>query len=452
MRKLILLVCLCCACVVSAQTVTQRQRQQALSKATEFCRLLAAYSSGGEKCLTNDALIYDLCSSQNISTYDDLDGNCDNLLVSYLFTILRDYDNKLPMSFSPLEIEDVFGIPEIKYTSMNVSGEAFKAVIVGYKDTFITLASTQTMQTLGITTNRKIIYSCKEDKIVSFSTGSSPYILYNKVIKAYAAEEFPAVYYFADKVLAVKRCDFSLKKTAGSIAEIAALRELNLEAIEKYASFQGSNSTFPPGYLEYVKGYIHTTRQNFKEAARYFSLSAAKDFASANVLLGLIYGHPDCGLQNREKAERYFKIAMQSDDVLASGMSAYWYYIVSRSNPELVPLSSRKQLELLKFASERKFAPAYLPLSALYESLGKPDSSAIWSEDAAFAGSGVGYARVGKYLLQCDQKYHATGLKYLKKALERDVDTELQKLKDEIGIVFAFPKNKAEVRELLRRY
>lgn len=429
---------------VYSQNVTDEQRGKALSIASQFCNLLAQYSSFGDQYIDNDAKIFDLCTSQNITAYNDLEGEKEDLLVSYLFTILGKYDNKLEMTFSSLKIEQSFGIPVFDIKT-SITGD-LSCDIVDYSDIYIVMNTKQTIGALDKEIERKIIYSCNENKIIAFIVKDSPFISLQKAFKAFSVKDYESVFLFVDKVLSHKRFDHLAKNDASSVALVSAVLSDNLERIKKY------DTHVNVGTYNYMIGFMYVKHNKSQEALPYFEKAASAGYENAYYVLGINYAMPDVDFRDVKKATVYFEKGMNSKDKDVVSASAYYYGIMGLNCPDDFSLSDNQIIAYFQKAADNGFEPSFLPLSIMYEEIGEKDAAAIWDEKAANAGSNIAKARLGLYLLSSsDMNLRSEGLRCLREASYTDVDTELDQLATSTGLEPVFPKSTNQVKQLIKK-
>ncbi len=427
-----------------SQNVTDEQRGKALSMASQFCNLLAQYSSFGDQYIDNDAKIFDLCTSQNITAYNDLEGEKEDLLVSYLFTILGKYDNKLEMTFTPLKIEQSFGIPVFDIKT-SITGD-FSCDIVDYSDIYIVMNTMQTIGALDKEIERKIIYSCNENKIIAFIVKDSPFISMQKAFKAFSVKDYESVFLFVDKVLSHKRFEHSSKKSASTIACISAAISDNLERIKEYGTHVNAAD------YNYMIGTMYAKRDKQKEALHYFEMAASAGYEHAYYVLGISYAMSDTDFRDVKKAAVYLEKGMNSKDKDVISVSSYYYGIMGLNFTDDFPLSDNQIIAYFQRAADNGFEPSFLPLSIMYEKIGEKDAAAIWDEKAANAGSNIGKARLGLYLLSSsDMNLRSEGLRCLREAAYTDIDAELDQLATNTGLEPVFPKSTNQVKQLIKK-
>lgn len=431
--------------VIYAQNVTDKQRSEALSVATKFCDLLAQYSSNGEQFLNNDSKIFDLCTSQNITAYNDLDGNNEDLLVSYLFTILGKYDNKLGMSFTPLKIDESFGIPVFKEKLVS-SGRSIQEV-VEYSDIYIIMSTKQIINTLGKQIDRKIIYSCNENKVIAFIISDSPFVSFQKALKAFAFKDYDSVPVFVDKVLSHERIDPSMKNQASTIALKSAYDFKSLEKVRKYVT----QANMP--MYNFLRGRIYHSQKNMKDALTYYELAAAGGYDNANNVLGNLYLTKGTAYYDIKKAKEYLEQGMKSKNELVVSMCSYTYGANALLLPTEFSLSDIQIIPYFERSAKSGYLRSFLPLSILYENVGDKPSASIWDEKSADAGSNIGKARYGYYLLSSSNNDLRTkGLTYLREASTAELDQELTLLWLETGLKPLFPKSADQIKQLIKKY
>lgn len=430
--------------VTYSQNVTEEQRGKALSMASQFCNLLVQYSSFGDQYINNDAKIFNLCTSQNITVYNDLDGDKEDLLVSYLFTILGEYDNKLNMTFTPPKIEQSFGVPLFDIKTSITGG--FSCDVVDYSDIYIVINTKQTIGALNKEIERKIIYSCNENKIIAFITKESPFILLQKAFKAFSVKDYESVFLFVDKVLSHKRFDHLAKNDAVTVAFLSAVLSDNLERIKKYGTQTNA------ALYNYMIGVMYANHNKHKESLTYFEMAASAGYEHAYYVLGLGYAVSDTDFRDVKKATVYLEKGMNSKDKDVISASSYYYGIMGLNFPDDFPLSDNQIVAYFQKAADNRFEPSFLPLSIMYEKIGEKDAAAIWDEKAANAGSNIGKARLGLYLLSSsDMNLHSEGLRCLHEAAYADIDAELDQFITNTGLEPVFPKSKNQVEQLIKK-
>lgn len=445
MKHLIILLFLLASSATEAQTITGMQREKALETATRFCGLLSQYSSTKGAHVSNDSKIFELCSNKNISTYNDLDGNNEDLLVSYLFSILGKHGCNLDMTFSEPVIEECFGLPLFhiyedldSYTNIELAD---------YSDIYIIINTTQNIGTLNKSIGRKIIYSCNEDKILSFTTDDSPFINLQKTFKAFSKKDYGSVYGFVDNILSHKRFDNSKKQSAATIAVLSALLSGNIVQAERYEGH------VEKGFYNYSLGNLCHTQGKYIESMRYFEKAAYAGCELAYPMLGILHAFEETGLRNPAKAKEFLNKGIRSEDASAARLSEFYYALMGLNNPKDFYLSKTQIISYMKSAAEKEFQPAYIPLSILYEEKGDPESAAIWDEKAADAGSRIGLARFGKYLLSsADDETRRKLCDYIRGIDFSGLESELDLLGKNTGLQPSFPENEEQIKILISKY
>lgn len=434
---------------ILAQEITALQRQRALDKAARFCELLSQYSSGGENYLENDGKIFELCTSEKISTYDDIEGNKEDILVTYLFNILGNYHNKLQMTFSKPEIEEVFGIPVFDFhTTTNPLQD--EREVAEFNDVYIIVKTQQTMPSISKSTSRKIIYSLNEDKIIAFTNADSPFINLQKAFIAFASYDYNSVINNVDKVLAVKRIDYAMKYEAYLVALMSALFQNDIEKIKKYGSHLDKGI-----YSGYV-GLWYYANGNYSDAISHLEMADYETNEHFLFVLGVAYSMPSSMPSSKHditKSKYYFEKGIKAKDPDVVRQSAYFYAVLAL-NDSSFGVGKDKIITMLTKAAELDYQPAYLPLSILYEEKQDFEESAVWSYSAAMCGSNIGKAMAGKYFLEnfTDEKRRKIGLDCLKEAASSDIDAELNALVSNCGLLPKFPRDKTDLLKVLSKY
>lgn len=430
-----------------AQEVTDAQRRKALDMASEFCNLLSQFSSGKSAFLGNDERIFNLCSSPKITAYDDIVGNKEDILATYLINITHDYHNDLPMVFSKPVEETSFALPEFGY-GYGDDTYGFKLGIAGYVDTYIIVSFTQTIPSLNKTTARKLIYSCNEDKIISFGNGDSPFVSYNKALQALANKDYESALVFVEKALKHGRYDGHL--SCYTFAAIISNFLGDYDRIIAYASKIRERKL-----ASFMLGSAYLRKNDFVNAVKYMEEAARLGYENAYFMLGIAYYHPESGHVNIQRSKEYFLKAINSQDVTVKAMSAYLYSIIALADQQRIQLDMKSIIGYLKMAGECGYVLAYLPLAVLYEKEGDLFESAYWSLLAVDeTGSHLAMAMLGKYYLSSSKKETVKeGIDLLKRSVEYDtIDKELVALGEQCGLVPMFPKSNDDVKHLLQKY
>lgn len=212
MKKFILLF-LAFIPLLSMGQVTEMQKQEALSTASKFCSLLAQFSNGGITYLGNDQKIFALCSTSHMSTYDDINSQKEVMLNAYLALITKKYKNHLKMTFSTPQFKEAYALPKIQLAtryhspSGDMGGVGLDFDRIGYDDIYIVFYIEHKIGTLNKVTNRQLVYSVKEKKILSFSVGNSPFILLCKALDLYKEKKYAQALECCDKAIANERFD-----------------------------------------------------------------------------------------------------------------------------------------------------------------------------------------------------------------------------------------------------
>lgn len=447
--KNILTILLLCGCLVThSQEITEAQRTKALAMASQFCELLAQYSSNGDQYVDNDAKIFALCTSQNITAYNDLEGNKEDLLVSYLFTILGKYNNKLEMSFSRPQIEQISGLPMLEVTSLDISGNrSFE--VNDFADRYIILGVKQTIASLSKTIDRKIIYSCKEDKIIAFTKDDSPFLTLCKAVEAFSKADYASVFRLVDEVLNHKRFDAFPKEQALLFAMMSAMFSEDLMRLKKY----GSRTKDYIAFYNYATGLIYIKQGKTNIALPYLETAVSKGYPFGCGFIACQYLILGTDYRNVQKAKFYFKKGLESNDRYEYGYTACFYAIMGLALPDEMGLTEDQITAYFKEAANNDYPVAYLPLSVLYEQAGKKADAAVWDKKAAKLGSNLGKARFGNFLLSSsDASLRAEGLRYLREAALSDIDSELEDLGKLTGLIPIFPQSLNQVKQLISKY
>lgn len=445
--KIVLLIFAIATCHAKAQNVTDSQRQNAVNTATRFCELLSQFSSGKGQYLSNDELIIKLCSSSKISAYDDIVEDREDILATYLINITHDYCNDLPMTFTKPVVESVFGLPEFArlYKGYNLQLE-----ISDYSDIYIIMSCTQRIPSLNKSTIRKIIYSCSEDKIISFSNSNSPFISAQKGIIAYTQHDYETALIHLDAAIKSRRFDY--KETCYSLATGCCFLLNDTERLIYYSSKLKNQ-----GYANYINGVIFIRNGDYLNGIQHYEKALKYGYEDAYYVLGIIYSSTEMGHLNVSKAKEYFMKAINSNERNVKSSGAYFYSIMALNGPQEMKLSRAQLIEYMKIASENGYVMAYIPLAILYEQDNDIFNAAIWASCAVEdcpAHAAVARAMLGRFYLTSSQAETVSkGIELLKKALElNSIDNELDAIAEQTGLEPKFPTSNEDVKQLLQKY
>lgn len=457
MRKLVVLLCICFLSMEAKSQVTESQKQEALAAASQFCNLLSQFSNGGTQYLGNDQKIFALCSSRNISAFDDIQQNKEVLLSSYLSLITKTYRNKIQFNFSQPTYSDGFKIPEfgvsvvhvINNNEIGIATGSHETVldINGYTDIYIVINVDQTIPKLGKTTKRKIIYSINSKRIISFSNNHSPYLLMQKGLVEISNKNYNQSISFFKQAIAYPR--FTDKQTCYAGMAWAESILGNVDAvIECYEKMDWPQKR---GAIALMKASKAAKEEDYEGVFKYSRIAADEGIEYAYYMLGLCYGSgiEDVCEQNEELAKFYYKKAANSKtDVVARTLGSY--YLCCAADDGEIELSDEEYLAYALVCVKEGYTRIYLHLYQHYNDLKQYDECYNWATSAAKLGDRNGMALAGFYAIFA-KKNNKEGIEWLRKSIDgKLLETSKKELEDTEGIAYLELSSTEEVRELIR--
>lgn len=456
MKKFIFIILLMVSSMVNAQ-LTEIQKQEALSAASQFCNLLSQFSNGGTQYIGNDQRIFALCSSRNISAYDDIVDNKEVLLSSYLSLITKSYRNEIQFEFSQPEYSDYYKIPEFNTSIVPVmisnnqgfvtnEFDAFLG-IAKYTDTFVIINVTQSIPKLGKKTQRKLIYSVGTHKIISFSNTQSPYLLMKKGLGELSNKNYQSGINYLKQTLSYPR--FSDKQICyGGIAFGEVLLGNIDGAIEYYELID-----FPQkrGVIAIMKAIKASKIEDYETVFMNCKIAADEGIEEAYYMLGLFYssGIDDVCEQNEELAIYYYKKAANSKtDVVARTLGSY-NLCVSADMGE-INVSNEEYLQYAMSCAKEGYTKIYLHLYKYYYKLKRYDQCYHWALEAAKKGDRNGMALAGFYAIFSSNNKRE-GIEWLNKSIEgKSLEVLKEELAEDEGIFYDEFSSTEDVKELIR--
>ena len=435
MKKVAILLLVLCPSFLWGQ-VTEQQKQEALNKAKEFCSLLEQYSNGGTSALSYDQKIFNLCSSRNISTYDDISSNKEIILSSYLSLITKLYKNNLKSADWLMQ----------NGTSSTEAAQFLTLQNISYSDIYIIVKATHRIPHKNITTTRNIIYSTAENKIISFSNNDSPYIMYGKGLQAFAEKKYhEAAIYFENAANAPR---FDKKTECLCIAALsygyAGEKEAILNLIDKFDN---------PGYKYHYLAAIASEQNDYAKASTYLEEAIKKDYfgkAEAQIFLAHIYAFGYGGVTNKKRALELLKDAWENGKNPKAAYNIFMFGFASINSKEAgwpdvgIDVSDVEMGNCLLQSANAGYVPAYVHVAYFYWANNEFDNALYWARKSAELGNALAMALLGKILIE--QKSDNSGIDWLKKAIQgNSLELELADMQRNIFSVYAWPSSKDDV-------
>ena len=442
---------------VNAQ-VTESQKKEALSAASQFCSLLSQFSNGGVQYIGNDQKIFALCSSRNISAFDDIQENKEVLLSSYLSLITKKYKNNVQFKFSQPVYFESFRIPDFSMQIVHAiqnnglggtpAGFDVQLRVNEYTDVYIIINVTQTIPTLGKTTMRKLIYSVNSHKIISFSNNQSPYLLMQKGLVEMSNKNFKESINYFRQAISYPRFNDKQACYAGMVIAEAYLGNIDaaIDWLEK------SDIPIKRGFIAYFKGSKALGEEDYKTAYDFYKIAADEGVEYAYYALGLFYGSDffeGVCEQNEELAKFYLKKAANSKtDVIVRTLGSYWLCCLADDGE--IKVSEEEYQTYALICVKEGYKQIYLHLYQHYNMLKQYDQCYHWASIAAKNGDRNGMALAGFYAIFA-KKDRREGVDWLKKSIDgKTLEKSKQELEEDEGSAYLELSSTEEVKELIR--
>lgn len=473
MKHLLLLLLSCIPVFTSAQVLTDVQKQEALQCATKFCNLLARFSNG-ERTLNTQ--INALCSGADCSAYDDIKTNKEVTLRNYLMAIQQKYPKKLQMQISQPTFSDCEIFRDYDFSlSTNygtLTGSQYQMSVlptIEHNDLLniiIVFNVKQHYPSLGLSTERKLIYSQKSGKITSFVCKNSPFLSYTKGLDAFAQQQYIEAIAYFDEAINNGGKKFAGKNDCFTGGYIASVLLLDFKRALKYANLLGDI-----GYILNCKGQIalqegrltdsyHCYKQLENELSQ--GTKSLYPISSVYYMLGVFHMMPktEFPYYDSSKSASYLKkcVVENSDN---SVEAAYILYIAwighqqdSAGGIAEKDMTYSEVLSFLRMAANKNYPPAFLPLAIAEHFDVKNIKEAVkWYEKSAKAGNNKAMALLGKVLVtEPEYLYRKNeGIEWLKKSLEGNgLELSINEFGKNIGRNI-WPDSREAVMQLLKQ-
>lgn len=361
MKKFILLF-LAFIPLLSMGQVTEMQKQEALSTASKFCSLLAQFSNGGITYLGNDQKIFALCSTSHMSTYDDINSQKEVMLNAYLALITKKYKNHLKMTFSTPQFKEAYALPKIQLAtryhspSGDMGGVGLDFDRIGYDDIYIVFYIEHKIGTLNKVTNRQLVYSVKEKKILSFSVGNSPFILLCKALDLYKEKKYAQALECCDKAIANER--FDKKTNCAGLGIMCCIQTQDYDKMYKYTPYMENQRSNWEHYVEVLKAL---SKEDIETAIRHLLIIANSDFPTrydAQALLGYLYYRKEG--KDLTKALYWYRKAIKE----GSANAGYWLFLDYMANDDL-DIDDEEINNAVEISAKRGLIPAFYEVAVL---------------------------------------------------------------------------------------
>lgn len=400
MKKLVALILVFFPMYMLGQTTDAKD--EALSAVSKFCTLLSQYSNGGTTYLNNDRKIFDLCSSQKISTFDDIKSNKEVMLNSYLSLITRQYKNHLKMSFSQPQFVEALTIPTVQLIKKYQNFEGGLALasqdlkVDGNLDVYILIDVEQTIPSLGIQTKRKFIYSVVEHKLLAFIVGNSPFIMMCNAIKAYSENNLGKALNYCDKALANER--FDKKSACAGLAMGCCVKMNNYRECYKYTPYLGEQKEI---YNTLVDCMLAIESKDMNKAfgcLQILAESKVANYSDCQALLANFYANGYGCTRNRQKALDWYRSANKEGSAIAGYM--FWIdfrYVVDKDDENL-DFKEGEIYNFIKTSAERGCLPSFYEVALCEANFNNTEKEGYWYKKGAELGDIKGFVSYGLWL------------------------------------------------------
>lgn len=414
MKKMILLF-LAIIPLFSMGQVTEAQKQEALSAASKFCSLLAQFSNGGITYLGNDQKIFELCSTPQMSTFDDISSQKEMQLSAYLALITKKYKNHLKITFSTPQLYDVYALPEVQLVTRysSISGDMGNVGLdfdrIGYADIYIVFNIEHKMGTLNKITNRKLVYSVKEKKILSFSVGNSPFVLLCKAIDLFKEKKYTQALEYCDKAIINDR--FDKKSGCAGLGIMCCIFIDDYDKIYKYTPYIENQRSNFEHLAEVMRAF---SKEDIETAIKHLLIIAESDFLTrydAQALLGFLYSKRM--EKDLTKSLYWYRRAIKE----GSAIAGYWLFqdCISDEDWDNAGLKEGELSESIKISAQRGFIPAFYCVALTEACNHNTEKEGEWYKKSAEKGDLMGMIYYGCWL-SATKKNQQEALYWLRKA------------------------------------
>ncbi len=381
---------------------TTDAKDEALSVVSKFCTLLSQYSNGGTTYLNNDRKMFDLCSSQKISTFDDIKSNKEIFLNSYLSLITRQYKNRLKMTFSQPQFVEAHTIPAIQLETKHQTYEGGFSLVSqdlrlnGNLDIYILIDVEQTIPSLGIQTKRKFIYSVVEHKLLAFIVGDSPFIMLCNALKAYSGNNYAKALSYCDKILVNER--FDKKSACAGLAMTCCIKMGNYRGCYKYTPYLGEQKDV---YNVLVDGMLAIESQDVNKAfscLQVLAESKVANYSDCQAILASFYANGYGCKKDRQKALDWYRRSNREGSAIAGYMFWTDFIYVEDKDDENLDFREGEIYNFIKTSAERGCLPSFYQVALCEASYNNTEEEGYWYKKGADLGDLKGFISYGLWL------------------------------------------------------
>lgn len=460
MRHILLILLSLVPMLSTAQTLTEAQKQEALQTATKFCNLLARFSNG-ERTLNTQ--INALCSGADCSAFDDIKTNKEVTLRNYLMAIQQKYPKKLAMTVSSPSLAGckVYVQPSLTLGSEwgNVgeselsTNEIVTLSVDNIDNYYVVFDVIQKYTSLGVSTNKKLIYDVKNKKITAFIKNDGAFINFLNGLMAYCNKDYKnAIAYFER---AAQNDRSSLRKNSYGFAMVCCIMAQDFGKGAYYAEKMGDQL-----YISYFNMVLCFEKEDYESTYPYVQIMERQmncrtdlnklQRGNVYIMLGTYYAMPSSH-SNTSKSLQYLKVADEIGMKNAGYMIFIWYTLYIQEYDENYCSDEFAYTSLYKSAKSG-YPPAFYQWGIMEEYIKEnTDEALVWYEKAAQFGNMIAMASAGKIYIEKGNK--TKGVDYLKKALQGStLDAQLKDNELNTGGLAPWPKSRADVETLLNKY
>lgn len=442
------------------KTVTYTQKQQALQTVSRFCSLLTDWSNGQR---TLDTQIYNLCSGNDCSAYDDVSTKKETTMRNYLLGIQKKYPKSLSMQITQPTLSncEISYEPELSLMShvgsitndMNpfATQELIELTANSYKNAYMVFKVRQTIPNLSIISNRLIVYDLKAQKITAYVTGKGTFINYIEGLNLMVKRDYKNAILKFDAAAVNPRG--SLKRFCNNYSYMCSAYLNDITSMIRYG--KATNIPVISKHCDLMKHYVEESYRecltDMKECERLIKQNSEYEGMLPGLygLIGFIYGLPDemTHIRNIEKSIEYFRKAIKAGNMWSAFMF-FQKWLHDDDYDDYV--SGDEMMGNLKLAADKGHTGAILLEGKMTEiSLKDVNGALKWYEKGAKLGDTFCMACLGKLLIEKGGNKVSEGRRWLQKSLDGDAfDRQLNAYKDLINDEF-WPKSKMEIQNLL---
>lgn len=470
---LLLLLLSCIPILTSAQVLTETQKREALQCATQFCNLLTRFSNG-ERTLNTQ--INTLCFGADCSAYDDIKMNKEITLRNYLMAIQQKYPSKLQMQISQPTFSDCDIFQEYDFSVSTsygtLTGSQYQMSVLPtiehdeLQNVIIVFNVKQQYPSLGLSTERKLIYSQKSGKITAFVCNNSPFLSYSKGLDAFAQQQYKKALAHFDEAINNGGDKFAVKKNCFIGSYVASALLLDFNKALRYANLLDDVGCILncKGQIALQEGRLADSYNCYKQLENELSKGAESlhPISSVYFMLGVFYMMPktEFPYYDSSKAASYLKkcVAVNGENSVEAAYTLYIAWIGHKQDSSggitEKDMTYSEALSFLKIAANKNYPPAFLPLAIAEHFDVKNIKEAVkWYEKSAKTGNSKAMALLGKvFVTEPEFLYRKNeGIEWLKKSLEGNgLEISINEFGENIGRNI-WPDSREAVMQLLKQ-